>query len=321
MSDLSQAVDVNTSSSSNKNDATIATNTTRTIESPNIEQNSHAINDAGDKRSVAISHFREVKLKENCLQVREEAIGLQHTSGSIFELGDTQGLIDAKERYELEKNKRMKSLIVAEINSLQRKQIITIEQKRKLDKFKEALSAMSSGPLDSKANLPPSGSATKRFIAGSVRAYYNRTTNGRLIDNLRTDSIKCAPDLDFDSNIKSDDKPIILVSQPHLRHLANKPQKPEPPLLGKKLIGGRVVERSAKHPADAKQFTRITDLLRIKERQQSGRCSLTGSARSSPIGSATRKRTAPHSRRHKQKANGNLFVEKPLNKTDSVTKQ
>ena len=288
------------------------------IPHPNDDVN----NDVKDKQSehaLAISPMREMKLNENCLQVKEEKKNI-HAAGSIldydeaskhFVIPGTESIDDVRARYELDKNKRMRNLIVSEINNIQRKQVISVEQKRKLDRFKEALGAMSNGAVignmlngagEGRAALPPSGSATKRFIAGSVRAYYTRTTTGRLIENFRTDMVRC--EKDQDPNSKSDDKPIIVVSQPHLRHLGDKPKKPEPPILGKKLIGGRAPGRGTKHPADAKQFTRITDLLRIKERQQSGRRALLTSGRSSSRDSASRKRKSPKAERSKLVAKG-----------------
>ena len=306
MSEISQVDDVNVTSISSNNKFDVTNKTTRNNEGRVFQQSSDVINDVTDKQNNAIARLQELKLEENCLQVKPEIslrnrqiTGPSHNYEERNGFMDSDNCDDVRSRYETEKNSRMKSLLAAEIDSLQKKQIISVEQKRKLDKFKEALNTMSSGTLEARPNLPPSGSATKRFIAGSVRAYYTRTTNSRLIDHFRTDSIRCGPDTDL--NTKSDDKPIILVSQPHLRHLADKPKKPEPPLLGKKLIGGRVVERSAKHPADAKQFTRITDLLRIKERQQSAHRGQPSSPRNSPIGSASRKRQSPYGERHKLK--------------------
>lgn len=144
-----------------------------------------------------------------------------------------------------------------------------------------------SGKLNNKqSGAIPNGNITKQNIAGSVRAYYTRTatSSNSLINTVRTQTVKCGPDIDIKN--RNDDQPIIYVTQPHIRHINKKPRQAESSLKGKKLIGGKTVEKVPRHPADAKQFTRITDLLRIKERKQSGRQVVTG-LRSTAAGSKT----------------------------------
>ena len=219
--------------------------------------------------------FREFTLDENCLQVKEDRHSVSRVSVDHFPVHDTLIKFIASpepRQNESDKKRRMRSLITTEINNLQKKQVITIEQKRKLDKFKDALkTGQSEGRVDSKGTMTTLGDKiSKRHIAGSVRAYYTRTaTSGSLINTVRTRSVKCGPDLD--ARDKNDDKPIIYVTQPHLSQLRKKQHQSNATLKGKKLIGGHPVEKSTCHAADVKQFTRITDLLRMKERKQSGR--------------------------------------------------
>ena len=296
------------------------------VTNTNNETPHHLYTESGEREKKEpggmTARLRELKMEESCLHVQEDkkkrilSPSLGRISNDCLPEGDSVKMFsgtgsgsvnELKWCHEVDKTKRMRGLITSEIDNLQKKPLMSVEQKKKLDKFKEALTSMSNlGKTNEKPlslALPPNGSATKRFIAGSVRAYYTRTTTNRnLIEKVHTDTVSCAVDLPQDAQ---DDKPIIVVSQPHLRHVVEKPKKPDHLNRAKKLIGGRTIEKNPKHPADAKQFTRITDLLRIKERQQSARRGFAGSDRGTPIGSATSKNKSPISKRksssHKNK--------------------
>ncbi|XP_076823721.1 uncharacterized protein LOC143469789 [Clavelina lepadiformis] len=191
------------------------------------------------------------------------------------------------------KNNRMKSLIAAEIYNLQQRKIITSEQRKKLHKFRLALSNMSYHPNKAVPTGQQCNSATRRVIAGSIRAFYSKTTQeDHLAEQKRLESAKSRETISLQD--AEDNQPIIVVSQPHLRQFGDESRnKLVSPLISRPLIGGKPVEKRSNHPADAKQFTRITDLLQVRKRQRSH--SATGSRAVSAVSVQQRHNSASSS--------------------------
>lgn len=156
-----------------------------------------------------------------------------------------------------EKNKRLKSVIAAEIQNLQQRKAMTLEQRKKLDNFRRALSntTYQSATLNPTFNCPR--------ISGSIRAFYSKTAEASAFSQSACQKERRKVVIKTDPE---DNQPIICVTQPRIRQQSEEPRSHFKISRGKTLIGG--IDAAIKpHNKDFQNFTKITDLLGSKTRK------------------------------------------------------